>query len=663
MSTGALPQALLLILLVMTPLITSHAMADSFVLPKQAFVAAMAVLLGTLFVLNRMGLLRARGAYFWPICRTPLDRPLLALGIALLLSNLVNGGFPFLWYGFLAAYVWIYFLLTSIMAHDPRRIRACLDAALIAGVLVALHGLAQDFGWIDVPFVGGVNDWRARVFSFIGNPNFVAMVLAYIAPYAVIRTVWAQPVALRSAYLLALVPLAMCLVVVWSAGAWSGIGVALPIALWISWRCELTGNASDPARGLARPHVWVSAMLLVLAGAVLFYLLPLPFNGRNGSIVTQALASPQWKGGMGARRFIWGTTWLMIADHPFFGVGLGNYFARHQQYQGIHYVLRGTPHDRPTVGLVNHAHNEYLQRFAEAGILGFCAAIWLVVAVLSSMRHGLRADDPDERRLVFAACCGLWVALIHALVDMPFYLPASGLLLVLLAAAVSGAAVRRTWSTIPRPVPIAGGAWRGALLCLVAVGLLIALARPVLSQVGLRTGSEGGSHATRAVLDRLAAGFDALDRALERSPLLFGPDQLQLRYLGLAVRLDPHNDTAEGQYGTALLQHGYGKLGVLHLERACRRLDRIELRKQILAAALQMQDLDTAVRAMEAITALNPCWPEYLDNLAELYDLQQRRDRADRCRTIAEQLRLLQAVDRALRSATEEIALPVRDAT
>jgi len=89
----------------------------------------------------------------------------------------------------------------------------------------------------------------------------------------------------------------------------------------------------------------------------------------------------------------------IIQAHPFAGIGLGNFNLPASRY----------------------AHNSYLQIWAEMGVLGLLAFIWIAATVLKSGVKNL-AELPYSRQ---AAC--LFVAtlvfLIHNFLDFTFFLP------------------------------------------------------------------------------------------------------------------------------------------------------------------------------------------------------------------------------------------------
>jgi O-antigen ligase len=95
----------------------------------------------------------------------------------------------------------------------------------------------------------------------------------------------------------------------------------------------------------------------------------------------------------------------MFADHPWLGVGIGNYAVAYGRY--------ALPHWYEPLG---HAHNVYLNFLAETGILGTAAfaSLWL-----ASIWHALRqAGQADRARAALAI--GLLGTLIYLTVHNVF---------------------------------------------------------------------------------------------------------------------------------------------------------------------------------------------------------------------------------------------------
>ncbi len=100
------------------------------------------------------------------------------------------------------------------------------------------------------------------------------------------------------------------------------------------------------------------------------------------------------------RLVYWQAAGRMIAQHPFRGVGPG-------QFARAYNTTTAAP-DR----WARHAHNTYLQMWAERGVLAFIAWCWLIIAVLK-----------QTASLSPWLAVALWTLPLHNLVDFSFYVP------------------------------------------------------------------------------------------------------------------------------------------------------------------------------------------------------------------------------------------------
>ena len=102
----------------------------------------------------------------------------------------------------------------------------------------------------------------------------------------------------------------------------------------------------------------------------------------------------------------WQAALNMIESHPWLGIGLGNYEIVYPQYRLINWP-------EP----LGHAHNYYLNIFAEAGLIGFLGYIkvWLVIIALT---WKIRNHPDILARLVGVGLLGTWTYLsIHNFFD------------------------------------------------------------------------------------------------------------------------------------------------------------------------------------------------------------------------------------------------------
>jgi O-Antigen ligase len=90
---------------------------------------------------------------------------------------------------------------------------------------------------------------------------------------------------------------------------------------------------------------------------------------------------------------------------------------------------------------LNHAHNDYLETLATTGLLGFLGAVIpLVAGAVALARAAFNNNGASWRRRAFytAALTSLAIAMIHALIDFNFYIPANPATLAAIAGAAAG---------------------------------------------------------------------------------------------------------------------------------------------------------------------------------------------------------------------------------
>ncbi len=110
----------------------------------------------------------------------------------------------------------------------------------------------------------------------------------------------------------------------------------------------------------------------------------------------------------------------MIRDHLWLGSGLGNFPALFQQYR---------PKNVSADGIIDKAHNSYLEFTAEMGLPAFI----VLMAVLAQVGHLLYVGYKGRKERYVTPALGLAVWLLvglHSLVDFPLQIPAIAALFV-----------------------------------------------------------------------------------------------------------------------------------------------------------------------------------------------------------------------------------------
>ncbi len=112
----------------------------------------------------------------------------------------------------------------------------------------------------------------------------------------------------------------------------------------------------------------------------------------------------------GSRTLMWAAAVSLFIDHPFLGVGYGNY---RFLYADFAFIPGAVP------GLLD-AHNIYLQLLAETGVVGFLSFLVLMGLFISLALKSMRRHDPIPRIVAFGVLGAITGTLIHGMVDYLF---------------------------------------------------------------------------------------------------------------------------------------------------------------------------------------------------------------------------------------------------
>lgn len=313
----------------------------------------------------------------WP----PLSIPLLVFLGVLLLSTIgttAGAASVSLQHSLKEIIKWLEVLALYVMAAnelDERWTRFLVAVMLGTGALAAIQGIYQFL--FQVGPEGFVLFGRfMRAYGTFEQPNPYAGYLGLSLPLALglavacvlpmagrLRTWWLVWAGGCGALMLT------ALVMSWSRGAWLGFAAALAsMVLAILVR-----------RGRA-------AVLIILTGLLMLYLLMAAGMTRLPSVISQRFSDLVPYVGIsdvrGAevtdanfavleRMAHWQSALAMWTDHPWLGVGIGNYEPAYARY--------ALPQWAEALG---HAHNYYLNIAAEAGLLGLAAYLLLWGAAL-----------------------------------------------------------------------------------------------------------------------------------------------------------------------------------------------------------------------------------------------------------------------------------------
>ncbi|MBN1563183.1 MAG: O-antigen ligase family protein [Anaerolineae bacterium] len=192
------------------------------------------------------------------------------------------------------------------------------------------------------------------------------------------------------------------LLVAWGRGAWLGFGAAAVMMVFFAFRQRWIGVVlitSGLVLGLA---LWSAGLL------------PATIQLRIDNTLNEFIGFRDVRGvpisddnfAIVERLAHWQAAINMMNDHPFSGVGLGN-------YETVYFDYSVPSWPRP----LGHAHNDYLNVLAETGLIGLVGYLAGWIAIGWWTLRALQQPDPVMRGMVLGLM-GTWTHLaMHSVVD------------------------------------------------------------------------------------------------------------------------------------------------------------------------------------------------------------------------------------------------------
>lgn len=355
--------------------------------------------------------------------RTPLDLPIFLF----LSSQLISFFFSIdrhtsLWgyYGRFnggllstISYVVLYYALVSngvSLAKSEKSnsfILNCLGISLLSGFLVAAYGILEHFG-IDAQY--WVQDVKNRVFSTLGQPNWLAAYLAALLPiviaFALNEKIQSKKQKFPNIYYLLFIIFYLCLLFTKSRSGFLGF-IAADIIFW-------SFILIKEKKTVLRQFLTFNFLFLILtffAGA------PFPQINRFTAqeiFQTKAPAPPVLEpGGTESgeiRKIVWKGAIDIWKRYPLFGTGP-------ETFAYSYYQFRPKEHNLTSEWdfLYNKAHNEYLNYLATTGLVGlmsYLTFIFAFVAWFFKIGNFLGQLDIRTIRILLFALFSGWLSIL-----------------------------------------------------------------------------------------------------------------------------------------------------------------------------------------------------------------------------------------------------------
>ena len=347
--------------------------------------------------------------------RSPLDFPILSF-IAICILSLIWSNSPMVSLKELPLFLagpLLYFVITNNIKYE-QQINRILNVILIIGGLFGIYGILQYQG-IDFSFWTG-NIGRQNVFGLFGNVN-------YFAEYLIIPLTIAVPLFFVSRnkmkkllLLIGILVMGGSLILTFTRGSYLGFGTSLIFMFFLF-------ISSSGKTFIKENKKFLIVIFLAIILIISLIVIPNPLN-KPGTVISKIKSRTsvtQLIQGSSIKRRIatWKFTVLMIKDRPLLGSGIGTYKYNTLKYQAI-FFDQGENRSLYPYGFADKAHNEYLQLWAEIGIIGLLIFIWIIICYFN---YGIKILNKIKNHYKQAILIGLMGSIVAVLVDGIFGFP------------------------------------------------------------------------------------------------------------------------------------------------------------------------------------------------------------------------------------------------
>ncbi len=311
--------------------------------------------------------------------RTLLDWPLVIYLFIYLISSLLSIDPRTSWLGYYSrfngglisqiCYVLLYWAFVSNMTakQSRRSIVYSLLSTAIASVLATLEHFGifttcglMGFGWKESCWV---QDVQSRVFSTLGQPNWLAALLVALIPIT-----WNKYLNKKNLFFIALS--ALYLITLLFTKSRSGL-LAFGVESVIFWGYVFIKDRFKYLKEFAI----LSLVFGLLTFAILFR------STANGQQLTTTVAPVLESGGTESgviRKFVWLGAIEVFKHYPILGTGPETFAFSFPMYKPVGHNLTSE-----WDFIYNKAHNEFLNYLANTGTLGFLAYLLLIISSIT----------------------------------------------------------------------------------------------------------------------------------------------------------------------------------------------------------------------------------------------------------------------------------------
>jgi O-antigen ligase/Flp pilus assembly protein TadD len=335
---------------------------------------------------------------------------IIILSFSLMISNAKRVSFGD--YIIFISYIILYFTIINVI-NQKKEFNSFIKIFSITSFLVSIYALIHYYG-LD-PYFSEIN----QITSTIGQKNWISNYLAMIFPiifsYYLLEKIRKNKVI----YYLLLSILYATLMICQSRGIWISISLTLIFAIYIIIKFNLLKIFQENKK-------WLVLLLVTFLIITIIYSTDNPLEKSEITVTERAISTfDEQDPSLNMHLLTWNATINMIKEKPLFGSGIGTFKMNYLDYQAE--FLKNNPNYIEYSGKAREAHNEYLQIWAELGIIGLGIFIGIILTFFNLIKNYLKKiDDNKDKMIVFGLVLGITCFLIHCLFTFPFHVPVLG---------------------------------------------------------------------------------------------------------------------------------------------------------------------------------------------------------------------------------------------
>lgn len=313
----------------------------------------------------------------------------------------------------------LYFVVINNIKEE-KQIYRFLNFLILLGGFFGIYGILQ-YNGIDFSFWIR-NIGRQQVFGLFGNVNYFAEYLIIPLPVAIASFFIFRNKLYKTLVFFSIITMGLSLIFTFTRGSYLALGVSISVMFLLF----LSLQGKEFLKKNRKIFIFIIILMVIIS---ILFIVPNPLN-QTGTVLSKikgrvALTQLITDNSLRARLATWKSALIMIKERPWLGLGIGTF-----KYNSLRYIAKFLEQGEnrsfyPTLASTE-AHNEYLQFWAEIGIIGLLIFIWFIISYFKYCLKMIKKIKDEYAQGILIGMIGVAVAMVvDSIFGFPLHLPAS----------------------------------------------------------------------------------------------------------------------------------------------------------------------------------------------------------------------------------------------